>query len=169
MRRYFQILGLVVLAFAAGGWGTIVAAALCPHAGSLRAMKTGVAEDLSAGPEACHSEKPQRTAKPDCHDDPSAPEQASDTQPAQDRGISAALALPEKVVCTHCIGRPETPASTIVALRQQGEQKRCLAPAGVETLNVSLLPLQVRPVLYRQGAPPGSATPKHLLIGLLLI
>lgn len=172
MRRYVQILGLVVLAFAASGWGSVLAAALCPHA-NLGAAKAVAAVNMAVD-QACHSAKPEIVAKPDCHDPSMGQETAADMEPSHampgNEGNSAALvALPENLPCTHCMGRPEIPASTVIA-RQNVAPKRSPEPATAQAAS-PLIPLLsfTLPVIYRQGAPPGSSTPKHLLISVLLI
>ncbi|HEY0322544.1 MAG TPA: hypothetical protein VGC66_16430 [Pyrinomonadaceae bacterium] len=171
MRRYIQILGLVVLAFAASGWGHVIAAALCPHANPGAAK--AVAAVNMAGEYACHSTKPEIAAKPDCHDPSMGQETAADMEPSHampgNEGNRAALvALPENVPCTHCMGRTELPASTVIA-RQNVEPKRSLEPATLQAASPLPLFSFTLPVVYRQGAPPGSSTPKHLLISVLLI
>lgn len=172
MKRYVQIMGLVVLAFAASGWGSIVAAALCPHA-NRSAAKT-VATVKVVEEHACHPAQPETVEKPHCHED-SAMEQGATAgtetpRALQDnKGRSAALTLPENVPCTHCMGRPELPASTVVA-RPQVEQRRGLEPAAAQSSPLATPTLSfTQPVIYRQGAPPGSLTPKRLLTGVLLI
>jgi hypothetical protein len=172
MRRYVQILGLVVLAFAASGWGSIVAAALCPHA-TLTAARTMTVQE-EAG-QSCHSAKPETRTELDCHDgsvtehESAAKAEAPPAVPGSAYG-DAAFGQTDNTPCTHCLGRPELPASTVVAVRTV-EQKRGLEPAPVQTASPAMLPALAftRPVLYRQGAPPGSTTPKHLLISVLLI
>lgn len=178
MRRYVQILGLIVLALAAGGWGAVVAAVLCPHAGGSIAFRTGAARSLTVSGEACHSVKPEPVAKQHCHDaEQDAAGAETETPEATPVAVSnsdafrdgEAFELPQNIPCTHCLSRPEAPSSTLVA-RQQAEQKRDVEPA---TLSAATPPTAAytfaKPVLYRQGAPPGSSTPKHLLIGILLI
>ncbi|HEV7842606.1 MAG TPA: hypothetical protein VGO69_02865 [Pyrinomonadaceae bacterium] len=171
MRRYVQILGLVMLAFAASGWSSIVAVALCPHANS-NATKTVAAVNV-ADAHACHPVQAETVAKPHCHEDSAMEQEATAgiemprAMPGN-KGSSVALTLPENVPCTHCMGRPELPASTVVA-RPQVEQKRSIEPA-VQAASLVMSTLSfTQPVIYRQGAPPGSLTPKHLLIGVLLI
>lgn len=170
MKRYVQILGLVVLAFAASGWGAIAAAALCPHA---NVAKTVAAVNAVEG-HACHPSQPEAVAKPHCHEDSAMEQEAAadmEMPPAvsDNKGVSAALTLPDSVPCTHCMGRPELPASTVVA-RPQVEQRRSLELATTQATPLATPTLSfTKPVIYRQGAPPGSLTPKHLLIGVLLI
>jgi hypothetical protein len=175
MRRYLQILGLILLALAAGGWGSVVAAVLCPHASS-NAFKP-VAVERAAAVEACHSVKPEAAAKPHCHDSGTSQEaNAADEMEAQEPatlpvsgGDRLTLRLPQNVPCTHCLGRPEVPSSTVI-VQQQAGQRRVLEPALLQaTTPVTPAPSFIKPVLYRQGAPPGPYKPKHLLLGILLI
>lgn len=173
MRRYVQILGLVLLALAAGGWGSIVAAAFCPHMNG-KAEGAGTAQSLAADDASCHT-KLEVEPRPSCHDSATEqqPSAAADTDsahamPADGVREQEVLGLPG-VACTHCMSRPESPVSTAIS-RQQAAPKRSLE------LPLSQAPLLrapqvsfILPVLYRQGAPPGFNLPKHLLIGVLLI
>lgn len=87
--------------------------------------------------------------------------------PGNSRG-GATLGLPEDA-CAHCVGRTELPASSAI-VRQNVEPKRNVELATTQSISPSFPPVSfTQPVIYRQGAPPGSTTPKHLLIGLLLI
>lgn len=162
MKRYIQILGLLVLAFAASGWGAAVAAALCPHARA-RALNTPASES-------------KIKAKPHCHDQMAMTGEASEESkqpsyplPQRIAEGAALFSLPDNVPCTHCISQTEIPASTVIA-RAQVEQKRGLELLPAEAFAPQTEALSFKqPVLYRPGAPPGRATPKHLLNSLLLI
>lgn len=86
-----------------------------------------------------------------------------------DSGSGAAFGLQDDESCAHCMGRPQPPTSTIIA-RQQAEPRRSVEPAIIQAAPLAAPPDSfTQPVLYRQGAPPGSLTPKHLLTGVLLI
>jgi hypothetical protein len=167
MRRYVQIFGLMVLALGAGGWGAVVAVTLCPHA-RLAVAAGNVTED-----QACHQAKPEPVAQPHCHDSGMAQE-ATGEMPAprvltDNSGRSAALVSTDEVACAHCIGRSELPASTLV-VRQRPEPKRSLELAAPQSTSLTTPTVSfTQPVSYRQGAPPGRLTPKHLLMGVLLI
>jgi hypothetical protein len=81
----------------------------------------------------------------------------------------ASLGLPAEL-CAHCMGRPESPASTATATLQKAESKRALELVATRTTSITpRVNNFTQPVLYRQGAPPGAVTPKHLLTGALLI
>ena len=160
-----------MLALAASGWGAIVAAVLCPHA-NMSAARTLKAESMTDA-HASRAAKTENAAKPHCHDSAPKQEATADMEmpqaPAGDTGGAAALSLPSEVPCTHCIGRQEIPASTVIA-RTAVEQKRSLEPAITQAATLAVPSLSfTQPVINRQGAPPGSHTPKHLLIGVLLI
>jgi hypothetical protein len=147
----------MALAFAASGWGSIVAAALCPHA-TLKAARVVKSERTLAEP-SCHQVKPKVASKPDCHSD----------SVKEDEDNRLAFGQTDDTPCTHCLSKPEVPASNVIAV-QKVEQKRIVEAAPVQTASPVIPVLAfIRPVLYRQGAPPGSNTPRHLLISLLLI
>lgn len=174
MRRYLQILGLVGLALAASGWGAVAAAVLCPHANSAASMR-GEANSAAEEP-ACHQVKPEPVAKPHCHDSGAEQEAGGAAVEAEARraltvasGDATALAVPQNLPCTHCLSRPEVPASTVIA-RQQSEQKRSFETPALQAITL-VLPTHsfTKPLMYRQGAPPGPPTPRHLLTGILLI
>lgn len=159
MKRNLQILGLMVLAFAASGWGYTVAAALCPHARASQAP--AAVQKLNRQPECHHEMAMNGEERAESRPSPALPER---------RARGSALSLPENLPCTHCMGSSEAPASTTTTARPQLEQKRGpdLLPANVSSPPAQALSFR-QPVPYRQGAPPGAAAPRHLLIGLLLI
>lgn len=170
MRRCLQIFGLIVLALVAGGWGSIFAAAFCPHMNG-QIAGAAMAERMSAAL-ACCPEKIESSAKPSCHESAMEQEPSGDAKsahlPANGAKSSAPFGLAEDA-CAHCMGRAELPASTIVA-RRNVELKRDVETATTQALRINTPPISfTRPVSYRQGAPPGSLRPKRLLIGLLLI
>lgn len=167
MRRYVQILGLVMLSLAASGWGAVFAAVLCPHANSSTARNAPAAH-------AHHQAKPEKAASPRCHDSAMEQETEVEAEPSPvtpgNAGDGTALALPQSLPCTHCLSSPEAPASTATIARQQSEQRRDLGPAALQA-SMPAAPVRVfaNPVLYRQGAPPAPHIPTHLLAGVLLI
>lgn len=164
------MLGLMLLALAASGWNALAATALCPHAGG-NAQKAVMARNMSAG-HAGGALRPEAASKPDCHDsamehDMKGGAVTVDAMPGSSED-SARLGLPYESTCTHCMNRTEVSTSTSMARRV--EPKRSLKTAAAKTVSLAL-PVRAfsQPVLYRQGAPPGSPIPKHLLISLLLI
>lgn len=170
MKLYVQTFGLIVLALAASGWSSIVAASLCPHA-NVVAAKAVMYEKMTAD-HACCKARLESVSKPDCHDSAMGQEAMSDMEPAHvlpyNSRSGASLGLPS-AACEHCMGRTELPASYAVA-RQNVETKRGVEPAAAQSISPSASrTFFTQPVMYRQGAPPGSSTPKHLLISLLLI
>ena len=71
--------------------------------------------------------------------------------------------------CTHCLDRSELPATPNAY--QVNRLKRSL-DAGVSYRATPLAPpsaLFAKPVLSRQGSPPGARLSKHLLIGVFII
>ena len=177
MRRSVQIFGLVVLALAASGWGSLVAAALCPHAVVNKAKAS--APSATSEAQACHTQ-PVIQPQAHCHDSMTAEQgemegmameratPVDDETRAPARDGRTGLGQPAEA-CTHCMGSPENPVSTVV-MRQQVETKRGVEMAAAQTtLTVPPTTSFTHTVLFRQGAPPGSSPPKHLLIGVFLI
>ena len=158
-----------MLALAAGGWGSVVAAVFCPHANGF-AAKAFTADSVADEP-ACHTAKP--AAKPDCHDSTMEQGAMGDMKQAhavhRGSGSSATFGLKDGESCAHCMGRPQLPTSNVIA-RRQAEPRRNVEPAIIQAAPLAAAPNSfTQPVVYRQGAPPGSLIPKHLLIGVLLI
>lgn len=85
-------------------------------------------------------------------------------------GEGAWLGTVDDALCSHCMGRSELPNSSAVA-RQQPQPRRGIEPVAAQAASPLVSAgFIIRPaVLYRQGAPPGSLPPKHLLLGVLLI
>lgn len=160
-----------MLAFAASGWSSMVSAALCPRANGSMAdtvMPAGLAADHSS----CPLAKPAPASKPACHDSSMDDAAMGDMGQAQAAPYASnagvALGSPEDA-CTHCMGRQELPASTRI-VRQKVETGRNLEAPAVQAVAMPVAPASyARRVLYRQGAPPGPYTPRHILISLLLI
>lgn len=146
---------LLFIALSAGGWGSVLAAAVCPHVGS--------------------TPKPVLEAKPHCHAD-APPAAMSDMEmPVEARASLEPLsrdaqALQHNETCAHCLTH-SAPVPAPVSLRQKNESKRAadvIAPDSVPTL-VAPQPLLALPVLTRQGAPPGASTRRHILNSIFLI
>jgi hypothetical protein len=145
---------LLFIALSAGGWGSVLAAAVCPHAG--------------------RAPKPVQ-AKPHCHADAPAAAMSGMEMPV------AAEASPEppscnarapqhNETCAHCLTH-NAPVPAPLSLRQKNESKRTadvIAPNSLST-PVAPQPLLALPVLTRQGAPPGTSTRRHILNSIFLI
>jgi hypothetical protein len=163
MRARLFSIGIVLLTLFAGGWGSVIAATLCPH----------MAQDHSCCPVAqspantTHTHQSMKHMDGMSDMDMSGPsENADDT----DSIIANSLAGPVGN-CGHCMGRSENPAtpaaSTSVGLGRQGTDIVPFQPAPqLVELDLSF----ALPVSARQHAPPKlSATARHVLISVFLI
>jgi hypothetical protein len=163
MRTRLLSTGIVLLALFAGGWGSVIAATLCPH----------MAQDHRCCPvernpaHAAHAHDSMKHTDGMGDMDMSG---ASESADAADGVVADSLAVPDGD-CEHCMGRREVPATpvaaTYVSLGRQGADAAPLRPAARLTeLSLSFTP----PVSARQHAPPGPATTaRHVLIGVFLI
>lgn len=171
MKRRVQILLLVMLALVAGGWGTVAAAMLCPHANVNRAV-TGASSAIEEDHASCHAPQPVIQKQAHCHDAgmeeetaASVKTQVSETSLAPN---ATKLTLPAGA-CAHCLSRPEIPAQASLA-RLKLQPKSGVEVAAPRSASALMPPVAfTRPVVYRQGAPPGPQTPLHLLNSVILI
>ena len=167
MRRIVSYIGISLLALLVSGWGSVIAAALCPHAGM--SQPAAMAEDHScclakleqAGEhhkgahqhEAAHGAKTVPVAAHHLH------------------GSNAAVALGQpQGTCAHCIGQNELPAAP-ASVRELTLQKRAASKAVGHTA-VSFTPpvaVYIEQFAPTQHAPPGHASRKHLLLSVFLI
>jgi hypothetical protein len=171
MRRYVQISGLIMLAVMAGGWGSVLAAILCPHLNGDAMRAATLSSSLTE--HGCHTAKPAAESKPHCHDSYMERESMGEMEEAapvaEGPGEGAWLGLGDDSLCSHCMARSELPTSIVVA-RQQPEPRR-VGPVAAQAAMPSVPAGYVicSTVLYRQGAPPRLLAPGHLLLGVLLI
>ena len=135
--------------------------------------ESGVATDAAAGhhEEAAASfEHRGRPEKEEQKEQPQATARASGTRSGSGQQSPRAF-RPRSSSCAHCAGRPEQP-NTNTLLREQPGAKRgdegeaAHAPSKpLEMPSVSFFPT----VVPSQGAPPGAARRRHLLISVFLI
>ncbi len=169
MKRRVQILLLSVLALLAGGWGTVAAALLCPHANISRAV-VGASSANEQDQTSCHAPQPVIQKQAHCHDAGMEEEAAGSRENRENNLAPNATNFSQPTgACAHCLSRPEIPAQASRAgLRLQPK-------SGVEIAtprsDLSLAPPAAftQTVVYRQGAPPGPQTPLHLLNSVILI
>jgi hypothetical protein len=168
MRHKFSIICALLLAFCVSGWSSVLAAALdCPHAKNeaRRVMANANHSSPAAEHSCCRAKRAQ--AEPHC----STPEHVAmsemQTMPIARADFSAVDQPAES--CTHCIDRSEFPATPTAY--QVNRLKRSV-DAGVSHTAAPLAPpsaLFAKPVLSRQGSPPGARLSKHLLISVFII
>lgn len=158
MRRLVSSIGITLLALLVGGWGSVVAAAFCPHMAANQAQ----AEDHSCclakreGVGANHSSSHHHA-----------------THGAKKKQASAASHLHHDSVagtCEHCVGQNEFPATTASA-RELTSQKRDAGKMIAQSVMPLALPVAVSLSRFAptQHAPPKPAFRKHLLLSVFLI
>lgn len=168
MRHKLSIIGTLVLAFCVSGWSGALAAALdCPHAANGEAPRVMTKANHPSPEEhsCCRAKLAQ--AEPHC----STPEHEATGKVQMmplARAEVEALNQPAEP-CTHCADRSELPATP--SAYPVNRLKRS-ADAGISHTVPPLAPpsaLFTKPVLSRQGSPPGARVSKHLLIGVFII
>jgi hypothetical protein len=171
MRRLVSCTGITLLALLVSGWGSMLAAALCPHAGANLLPQAVMAEEHSA----CHTKTEQAEEH---HSDSrrSSVEAAHGTAAKQmpalrlhaDKSNIAALTLPAGA-CTHCVGQndlPSTPASVQELTLQKRDAAGIVAQATKLISLPSVFTAQFTPT---QHAPPGHKGSRHILLSVFLI
>lgn len=180
--RQHLLISATVAALLLGGWGGIVAAALCPHAGSSSSgahscfpeRKTGEhsakdsildasghgqhARKAEESDESCHSPK-RATEKDKTHAD-AAPH---DTLPTKISSRGAGL-------CAHCAGRPANPPSSSVA-RESNETRRGHEQQAGTTrpLVAPRAPAFTSQITPKQGSPPGVSSRRFVALNVFRI
>jgi hypothetical protein len=168
-RRFFIAINLCALAL--GGWGGVLAAALCPHGAGM------VTANLSA-------RVPAKThAHASCHDEGTATDAASNASshealesveaiPSPDEE-SHALARPAQS-CSHCISHRSLPTSPVNAREAQAAREDAgsrAAAAPPPPVNGYAPPAAgfISAIVPTQGAPPGPLARRHLLLSIFII
>lgn len=167
MRRFVSYIGITLLALLISGWGSALAAVLCPHAGMNQALP--MPEDHS-----CHSTKFEATAANQHHRGEH--QEATHEDKMKPVGIPqlqgdghTALGRPAGT-CAHCMSQNELPA-TPASMREVTLQKREAGKLVVQKTLLITPPLAVSVSRFvpSQHAPPGLSAPKHLIFGVFLI
>lgn len=167
MRRLVSCIGLTLLALLVSGWGSMLAAALCPHLGASQPQAVA-AED----PPACHAKIEQTNehhsgspASEALHGTkiklPPAPRLHGDNSPAFTQPAGS---------CTHCVSQNELPAMPAASAQELTLQKRDAGRVVTQTTTiVSLNALFTAQFAPTQHAPPGLTNRKHILLSVFLI
>ena len=163
----------LMLAFVAGAWGNVLAAAFCPHLGSTRACCLKQATHSSPSLNEMHDrdmsdmQMDMQADMPAESTEEASPRQVVLTEVEPDRDVSA-LELPAET-CAHCLNHSQLPLGSF-ALRETESAKRCAdltAPRGKQQVSLATLPnLILEP---REHAPPGEPSPRHILINVFRI
>lgn len=167
MRRFVSCIGLTLLALLVSGWGSMLAATLCPHAGTSQTQ--AVAEDHSA----CHA-KIEKTKE---HHSNSSGSEALHTAKTKltpvlrlHGGNNTASFVQPAESCTHCVSQNELPATPAASVQELALQKRDAGKA-VEQTTTLVSPSMAFTAQFAptQHAPPGLTNRKHILLGVFLI
>jgi hypothetical protein len=172
MRHRGFYIGILLLALLTGGWGSVLAAALCVHDAS--AQPLAVAEDhaccrarLEQPPEHCAAEESAHAA----HEAMATDEMAAMPGPAAEQSAGVAVALGRNAgACLHCASHNGLPRSFAAA--REPEQKKRHASAAVASVTKTPAPLIAtfaRPLPKGRGAPPGNTGRRHLLLSVFVI
>lgn len=165
---------VLLCALVLSGWGSVLAAALCPHAASRAAaasVEAGVGvdddhacchADAEGAGEHCSGSKHEATGE-------SKATHAHGQRAQATKPLRQALA-PSESSCSHCVGHSSLP----VAPARFGEPSRpkhdAHRPAQDEAKPVAPPVIRfVSSIAPTQGAPPGPAARKHLLLSIFLI
>ena len=164
MRRLVTYICITLLALLVSGWGSMLAAAFCPHARTIQPQAV-------AG---SHSDCHAKTEKAAAHHSGSHQEAINGAnmmpRPAPERndGLRVALSQPAGT-CTHCVGRSELPATAARVCAPSLQQRD-----DGRIVEQTATPLSLPRIFYTQftptqHAPPGFAGRKHLLLNVFLI
>ena len=172
---------LILLAVVAGAWGNVLAAAFCPHIVSTHAcylnsshpsqsldahdmhdMDMGQVADMQMG-------EMQMDMSAEFTDEASTQEQSEPIAEVEQNSGTTVVDQPIET-CSHCLNHSRLPVGS-VTLREAESAKRCAnltaAPQVIEQVSLTTLPsFMFDP---REHAPPGSSSPRHILINVFRI
>jgi hypothetical protein len=156
MRRFTSFSGVMLLALLVSGWGNVLAATLCPHAMNAQAQ-------ADVGKAAMHRHDSSRQEM-----DGMQMAQTGETGHCDSK--VAAFDQPAGI-CTHCLSRNESPATSSSLQRELTLKKRDTGKIVKPEAITATLPAIVHTpqFLPTQNAPPGSSNRKHLLLSVFLI
>lgn len=169
------MLGLLSLALLVSGWGRVLAAAFCAHdAGQPQAMAEDhdccrakleqSQEEHCAVKSSAHSSHEAMTTN---EDEMEAISPVTE-QAATDSGVAFRQ---NDTTCLHCVSRNGLP-TTVIITRELEQKKRDaggFAPVAPKLLVPLAAAFFAQPPLTRQGAPPGVAARRHLLLNVFVI
>lgn len=168
MRRFVSCIGITLLALLVSGWGSMLAATLCPHAGADLSQAV-LAEEHSS----CHAQTEQ-TQEHHSTSLTNSSEAMHDAMPMpalrlhDDKSNIAALTLPAGA-CTHCISQnelPSTPASAQALTLQKRDAGKIVEQTATP---ISLPAVSIAQLTPTQHAPPGLTNSRHILLSVFLI
>jgi hypothetical protein len=159
-------IGLLLCALALSGWGSVLAAALCPHG-----MKASVPISTPTGTgehATCHAESNKAAAHHSAPQHEAIAGMATEAAP-QTKEASRTLETPSQS-CWHCISHSNLPAAPVSPRESQSNTRETNQTAAED--KVTFAPPVVRfvpAVLPVQGSPPGQLVAKYLLLNTFII
>src|ERR671938_1306166 len=164
MRRFLSSIGISLLALTLSGWGNVLAAALCPHAGMSRTQLSvkdhsgcSAKADEASGDHAAMQHQTMHGMK-------------MRTETASQNHDSGMVAFSQPMgTCAHCFGRDQSPTTAntrALTLKKIETGAELEQPAGLSASLAIVFTPQFAPT---QHAPPGQANRKHLLLSIFLI
>lgn len=172
MRRQLLFICLLLCALMLSGWGAVLAAALCPHAATA-GRAASVVESMSMEDDhACCPARDEGAAGASEHCSQASQEATHEMEAM----ASTARPTPQAVAwpaasCAHCIGRnglPAAPAKAASDAAQKRQDAHRLTAQETKLVAPHALSF-VSTISPTQGAPPGPAARKHLLLSVFLI
>ncbi len=198
MRRNFLLIS-ITCTLMLGGWGSLLASALCPHTrGSVTASVVGEVKDaasavMDADHACCRAMKIAKIAQTDARNDvgghcsgvgsqanlnfgqqsATAHHNVSHNEVQLFGAANAALFNRNTVedFCTHCVGRAPQPTSSVFtrASRESRRDSDASPPAREQQFASSTAKAVLSLIPAPQESPPAPAARRHLIIGIFLI
>jgi hypothetical protein len=168
MRRQFFIIRLLLCALMLSGWGGLLGAAFCPHAAARAGAVASVAESMSMADDhaCCHADA--KGSDKHCSNSSHGAMDGMEATPATEPSPQALA--PPAASCSHCIGHSSLPAAPTKAgeATQHRPDAHRLALKEVKHIAPPVVRF-VSTIAPTQGAPPGPAARKHLLLSIFVI
>ncbi|HEX8844587.1 MAG TPA: hypothetical protein VF791_08080 [Pyrinomonadaceae bacterium] len=164
MRRFTSLISMILLTLALSGWGTALAAAVCPHAG-MKQAQAAVEEDSH-----CHG----KTETAAGHHSASHRKQAiagkETPHAAHRRNKSAGGRAQFAGTCAHCASHNQFP-NALASARELNLKKNDASVAHEQPTRLAVVvSAACAPRLKAvQHAPPGASKHRHLLLNVFLI
>lgn len=164
-RRNFFI-SILLVALAVSGWGSLLAASLCPYAAKTAAIALKTTEHAS-----CHAQGGAAVAT--AHDQSSTHEamgymEATTPTRGESPSASAQLVQSCRPCCISHGNLPNAPAGGVREARADGREKHQAAAQDVKAIAPPVAAF-VPAIVPTQGSPPGQPVRRHLLLSVFII
>ena len=160
MRRLISLIGIMLLSLSLSGWGSVLAAAFCPHLAS-----KNLTTKIMAG--SCHQMSEEQSSHSASHEQAMNGMRMTAGRHDFDESVPVGQIFG---TCSHCMDKEESPVAA-GSSRELSPQKRDAGTslAAQATLTASNTNFFQPKFIATQNAPPGAANRKHLIIGVFLI